>query len=186
MPGFPREELEEMIRRFVAANDEAGATGNWEPLAGFYTEDAVYSWNTGPKHEFVARGREEIRKYVFGTEMAGLDKWTYPYVRKLVDERRGEVIGVWRQIAPVKGPDGRPTEIAGTGGSWFRYAGSWQWCWQRDFFDFGNAAAAFGALLAKGLLPPAMQERLRRPGRPPGWVPIEEFDWYATIADRED
>jgi hypothetical protein len=33
-------------------------------------------------------------------------------------------------------------EIAGTGESWFRYAGSQQWSWQRDFFDAGNAGAS--------------------------------------------
>ena len=47
MPAFPRDELEEMIRRFVAANDEAGETGDWSKMSRFYTEDAVYSWNNG-------------------------------------------------------------------------------------------------------------------------------------------
>jgi hypothetical protein len=54
MPSFPRIELEEMIRRFVEANDKAGDTGDWEPLAAFYAPDAIYSWNNGPKYEFVA------------------------------------------------------------------------------------------------------------------------------------
>jgi ketosteroid isomerase-like protein len=186
MPAFSRAELEEMIRRFVAANDEAGRTGNWEPLAQFYTEDAVYTWNNGPKYEFVARGRDEIRTFVFGTEMAGLEKWTYPYVRTLIDEQKGEVIGIWRQIAPVTGGDGTPIEIAGTGGSWFRYAGNWQWRWQRDFFDHGCVGAVFMDLLQEGRLSPQMQERLTRGSRQPGWVKRADFDWYATIADRED
>lgn len=185
MPKFPREELEETIRRFVAANDEAGRTGDWSPLADFYTEDAVYSWNVGPGHEFVARGKGEIRRLVFGTEMEGLEKWTYPYVRVLVDDRQGEVIGIWRQLAPVEGADGQPVEIAGTGGSWFHYAGGHRWDWQRDFFDFGNAAAAFGALAKAGKLSPAMQERLRTPGLPPGWVRRSAFDWYASIPGDE-
>ena len=123
MPPFPRAELEEMIRRFVATNDECGRTGNWEPLARFYASDAIYSWNNGPKYEFVARGRDEIRKHVMGTEMEGLDKWTYPYVRTLIDDQKGEIIGIWRQLAPVTGDDGKPVEIGGTGGSWFRRDG---------------------------------------------------------------
>jgi len=186
MPAYSRAEIEEMIRRFVATNDECGRTGDWEALARFYTEDAIYSWNVGPKFEFVARGRDEIRKWVLGTEMAGLDKWVYPYVRRLIDEQKGEVIGIWRQIAPHKGPDGKPIEIAGTGGSWFRYGGNWQWCWQRDFFDHGNAGAVFLDLLQKGLLSPEMQERLKRGSKQPGWVRREEFDWYTSIVDRED
>ena len=59
MPAFPRSELQEMIDRFVAANDKAGETGDWGPLAEFYAKDAIYSWNNGPKHEFVARGRQQ-------------------------------------------------------------------------------------------------------------------------------
>ena len=185
MPGFPREELEEMMRRWVAANDRAGSTGDWSPMGGFYTEDALYTWNNGHKYEFVARGRGEITSIAFGSEMAGLERWVYPYVRVLIDDRIGEVIGMWRQIAPVKRADGTPYEIAGTGGSWFRYAGSFQWSWQRDFFDHANAGVVFGELLAKGQLSPEMQERLRKGSRMPGWVKRADFDWYATLRKPE-
>jgi hypothetical protein len=185
MPGFPREELEEMMRRWVAANDHAGSTGDWSPMGAFYTEDAVYSWNNGHKYEFVVRGRDEIRKIAFGSEMAGLEHWVYPYVRVLIDDRIGEVIGIWRQVAPVERADGTPTEIAGTGGSWFRYAGNFQWSWQRDFFDHANAGAVFGELLAQGRLSPEMQERLRKGSRMPGWVKRADFDWYATLPKTE-
>ena len=110
MPAFPRAELEEMVRRFMAANDEAGRTGDWQPLAQYYAEDALYTWNNGAKWEFAARGRKQIHDWVFGTEMEGLQKWTYPYVRTLIDEKKGEVIGIWRQIAPVS----RPAELPST------------------------------------------------------------------------
>jgi hypothetical protein len=93
---FPRNELEEMMRRFVATNDECGRTGAWEPLAQFYAPDAIYTWNCGPKYEFVARGRDEIRSFVMGSAMAGLEKWTYPYVRTVIDDQKGEIIGIWR------------------------------------------------------------------------------------------
>jgi hypothetical protein len=181
MPRFPREELEEMMRRWVAANDEAGRTGDWSPMGAFYTEDALYTWNNGHKYEFVARGRDEIARNAFGSEMAGLERWVYPYVRVLIDDRIGEVIGIWRQVAPVARPDGKPFEIAGTGGSWFRYAGAFRWSWQRDFFDHANAGHVFGELSASGKLSPAMQERLRKGSRMPGWVRRESFDWYATL-----
>ena len=80
MPRFPRQELEEMMRRWVAANDEAGRTGDWSKMSGFYTEDAIYSWNNGQNWEFVARGRKQIHEWAFGSEMAGLEHWVYPYV----------------------------------------------------------------------------------------------------------
>ena len=41
MPSFPRDELEEMVRRWVAANDEAGKSGDWSKMSQFYTEDAL-------------------------------------------------------------------------------------------------------------------------------------------------
>jgi hypothetical protein len=181
MTAFPREELEEMVRRWVAANDRAGETGSWSPMADFYTEDAIYSWNNGAKYEFVARGREQIRDWAFGSEMAGLEHWVYPYEKVLIDDRQGEVLGFWRQVAPVKRPDGTPYEIAGTGGSWFRYAGDYKWCWQRDFFDHANAAAVFMEMAKNQQLSTGMQERMKKGSNMPGWVRAEEFDWWETL-----
>jgi len=185
MPAFPRDEIEEMVRRWVAANDAAGTSGDWSKMSAFYTEDAVYSWNNGPKWEFVARGRQQIHDWVFGTEMAGLEHWTYPYVRTLIDDRKGEFLGVWRQVAPVKDPEGVPYEIRGTGGSWFRYAGDFRWSWQRDFFDHMNAGAVFGAMAQSGQLTEKMKERMQKGSRMPGWVRISDFDWFETLPDPE-
>ncbi len=186
MAKYPREELGEMMRRWVAANDTAGETGDWAPMGDFYAEDALYTWNNGPKYEFAARGRDEIRRTVFGTEMEGLDKWTYPYVKVLIDDEKGEIIGIWRQVAPVVDEDGKPYEIAGTGGSWFKYAGNYQWSWQRDFFDHANAGAVFGALMAAGKLSDGMIERMKKGPRMPGWIKRDGFDWYGTIPADED
>ncbi len=185
MSAVDRAELEEMVRRWVAANDEAGRTGDWSKMSVFYTEDGIYSWNLGPKWEFVARGHKQIHEWVFGSEMAGLEHWTYPYVRTLIDDQKGEFIGIWRQVAPVLDPDGVPYEIRGTGGSWFRYAGDFQWCWQRDFFDHVNAGAVFGAMAQNGQLGEPMLERMKKGSRMPGWTPLADFDWFSTLADRE-
>ena len=185
MPAFPRDEIEEMVSRWVAANDQAGRTGDWSKMSVFYAEDAVYSWNTGPNWEFVAKGRKQIHDWVFGTEMAGLERWTYPYVRTLIDDQKGEFIGIWRQVAPVKDPEGVPYEIRGTGGSWFRYAGGSQWAWQRDFFDHANAGTVFGAMAKNGQLTERMLERMKKGSKMPGWTRREEFDWYSTLADPE-
>ena len=131
MPAFSRDELNEMMRRWVAANDRAGETGDWSPMSEFYTEDAIYSWNNGAKYEFVANGRQQIGDWVFGTEMEGLEKWSYPYAKVIIDDAQGEVIGFWKQVAPVEDDKGKPYQIAGTGGSWFRYAGDFKWSWVR-------------------------------------------------------
>ena len=186
MPAFPREELEEMLRRWLAANERAGETGDWSQMSNFFAEDALYSWNNGSKWEFVARGRKQIHDWAFGSEMAGLEHWVYPYVRTLIDDQKGEVLGIWRQVAPDVDPAGDAYEIAGTGGSWFRYAGDFQWSWQRDFFDHGNAGAVFGAMMQNDQLTPSMIERMKKGSRMPGWTRRSDFDWYETISDRED
>ena len=186
MPAFPREEIEEMLRRWIAGNSEGGRTGRWGHMSEFYTEDALYTWNNGPDWEFAARGRQEIHDWVFGSEMAGLEHWTYPYVRTLIDEKKGEVLGVWRQIAPDKDPDGNNYEIAGTGGSWFRYAGDYKWSWQRDFFDHMNAGNVFLKMAEHEQLRPAMIERMGKGSKMPGWTRRAGFDWYTTVTDRED
>ncbi len=185
MAAFPRDEMEEMVRRWVAAKRAAGSTGDWSKMSAFYTEDAIYSWNTGPRWEFVAKGRKQIHDWVFGTEMSGLENWTYPYVRSLIDDRKGEFIGIWRQIAPARDPSGTPYEIKGTGGSWFRYAGDFKWAWQRDFFDHINAGTVFGEMAKNGQLTERMQERMKLGSKMPGWTPEPEFDWFSTLVDPE-
>ncbi|WP_324925458.1 nuclear transport factor 2 family protein [Actinophytocola sp.] len=172
MTAFPREELDEMVRRWLDANERCEEAGDWRPLAEMYTADATYGWHNGPHEEFMAVGRDEIRDHALGTEMFGLDGWTYPYQRVLVDDRAGEVVGFWKQVADARGPDGSPYTVAGIGGSWFRYAGDWQWSWQRDFFDLGAAAALFVEMIKADVLSDGMRERMARAARPqPGHHP---------------
>ncbi len=95
-----------MMRRWIDANERAEAAGDWKPMAEFYTEDAEYTWNLGPNEDFVARGRQQIRDWVLGTEMEGLEGWQYPYDRVLIDDKQGEVVAFWRQVAPASRPDG--------------------------------------------------------------------------------
>lgn len=177
MPAFPRDELDEMVRRWLDANRRCEAAGDWRPLAEMYTEDATYGWNVGPDQDFMAVGRAQIRDLALGAEMGGLDGWSYPYQRILVDERAGEVVGFWKQIADARRPDGRPYEVAGIGGSWFRYAGDFQWSWQRDWFDLGNVTALFVEMMKAGALSDGMRHRLDRAaaGTPiPGYHPRPE------------
>ena len=101
----------------------ARRSSNWLPLADMFTEDATYGWNVGPNDEFMAVGRDQIREYAVGLEMEGLGGWTYPYMRILIDEVQGEILGLWKQVADATRPDGSHYEIAGLGGSWFRYGG---------------------------------------------------------------
>ena len=133
-------------------------------MAEMYTDDATYGWNVGPNDEFMAVGSDEIREYALGLEMEGLDGWTYPYQQVLIDDVQGEILGLWKQIADATRPDGSHYEIAGLGGSWFRYAGDFQWRWQRDFFDVGNATATFIEMINAGVAHPGHAEATREGG----------------------
>src|ERR1700683_4624109 len=110
----------------------------------------------------MAVGRDDIRDIALGLEMGGLDGWTYPYQKVLIDPEQGEIIGLWKQVADGSRPDGSPYVVAGLGGSWFRYAGNGQWAWQRDFFDVGNAGTVFLEMIGQGVLAAGMQERIER------------------------
>ena len=160
MTGFPRAELERMWAAWVEANRVAQERNDWTGLAEFYAEDATYGWMYEPDHHFMAVGRDQIRAWALGTEMAGLEGWTYPYVAGVVDEHQGMAVGFWRQVSEVAGADGTPLEIAGIGGSWFGYAGDLQWAWQRDWFDLNSAGHTFLAVLESGRARPGLVERM--------------------------
>lgn len=174
--GFDRDELDEMVQRWLDANRACEELGDWRPLADLYVEDATYGWNFGPNEDFMAVGRDEIRDVALGLEMGGLDGWSYPYMEVLVDDRKGQVLGLWKQVADAPRPDGGTYEVGGIGGSWFGYAGGFQWAWQRDFFDFGNATALFLQMMGDGTLSDGMTARMERSLRQelPGHYPIGE------------
>ncbi|WP_216902636.1 nuclear transport factor 2 family protein [Nocardia alni] len=176
MAGFDRAELDEMVSRWLQANKDCEAAGDWRPLAEYYTEDATYGWNYGPKQEFMAVGRDEIRDIAVGLEMDGLEGWAYPYQDWVIDDRSGNLIGLWKQVADAKRPDGTNYSPAGIGGSWFRYGGDFQWSWQRDFFDFGNVSALFMEMITNNALSDGMNKRIQRAasGPLPGWYKIGE------------
>jgi len=152
--------MEEMVQRWLDANKEAEEKNDWKILASFYTDDATYGWNTGAGEDFMAVGLDEIRDVAIGLEMQGLEGWTYPYQKTLIDDRQGEVIGLWKQVADARRPDGSPYEVVGIGGSWFRYAGNFKWSWQRDFMDYNNVAVLFMEMMQADALSPGMKKRI--------------------------
>ncbi len=163
---YPREELEEMKRRWLDANRKAEETGDWiTHLGAMYHDHAIYRWNIGPNEEFVAKGIDEIRHNAVGVQMEGFDGWAYPYDRFVIDTEIGEMVGFWRQVAPVRRPDGSTIEVTGCGGSWFQYGGDFKWSWQRDFFDLGNVFVAFGEVAALGGLGQPVKDKIRRMAR---------------------
>lgn len=168
-----REQLEDWVARWLKANKDAEAAGDWKPLADFYTEDATYGWNIGPKEDVMCVNRDEIRDVALGLEMEGLENWVYEYQKTLIDEKQNEIVGFWKQIANKS--DGTSDEIYGIGGSWFRLNDELLIEWQRDFFDFGHVQKAFLKLIESGDLTPTMQKRIERSmagEKLPGYYPL--------------
>lgn len=173
MAALPREQLEDFVQRWLDANREAERNGDWTPLADFYADDATYGWNIGPKEDVMCVGREEIREIALGLEMAGLQGWTYPYQRVVIDDRIGEIVGFWKQVATDA--EGNRAEIYGIGGSWFRLNDIGLIEWQRDFFDFGHVQKLYLELMKAGTLSAGMQQRIQRSlagEKLPGYYPL--------------
>ena len=168
-----REALEDWADRWLQANREAEQAGDWKPLAEFYTDDASYGWNIGPKEDVMCLGKDQIREVALGLEMEGLENWVYEYRKVLIDEKQNEIVGFWKQIAHKS--DGGTDEIYGIGGSWFRLDENLLIEWQRDFFDFGHVQKAYMNLIGSGDLTPTMQKRIERSlagEKLPGYYPL--------------
>jgi hypothetical protein len=173
MPSLSREELDKWVEQWLAVNRDAEKNGDWRPLADFYTEDATYGWNIGPKEDVMCVGVDEIREIALGLEMQGLENWTYEYQKVIVDEKLGEIVGFWKQV--VNKADGTQDEIYGIGGSWFRLNANLKIEWQRDFFDFGHVSTMFMKLIESGDLSAGMQKRIERSlagEKLPGYYPL--------------
>ncbi|HYG92995.1 MAG TPA: hypothetical protein VD859_05340 [Nocardioides sp.] len=160
-----RDEIDAFWESWLAANREAERSKDWGLLADHYAEDATYGWMYTPDEHFMAVGREEIRKYALGSEMAGLDGWHYDYMATVVDDRTGMIVGFWKQRAGIVDDEtGEEYEILGIGGSWFgveRQAdGTLKFGWQRDWFDLGSTAHTFLALAASGKAPQGLLDRM--------------------------
>jgi hypothetical protein len=178
MAALPREQLEDFVERWLEANREAERKGDWTGLADFYADDATYGWNIGPKEDVMCVGVDEIRGIALGLEMAGLEGWSYPYQKVIIDDKLGEVVGFWKQVATdPDDPAGIPREIYGIGGSWFRLNANGKVEWQRDFFDFGHVQKLYLELMKAGKLSKGMQERIERSlagEKLPGYYPLGE------------
>ena len=173
MVALPREQMEDFVRRWLEVNAEAERRGDWSALADFYADDATYGWNIGPKEDVMCVGKQEIRDIALDLEMAGLQGWTYPYQRVIIDEKIGEVVGFWKQVATDA--EGADREIYGIGGSWFRLNADGLIEWQRDFFDFGHVQKLYLELMKAGKLSTGMQERIQRGlagEKLPGYYPL--------------
>ena len=87
MPRFSRAELEEALKLYNTVHECASQTGDWNPWADLFTEDAVYKEHAyGEFH-----GREEIRKWIVDV-MAPYPKMWFPQDWVAFDEENGAIV----------------------------------------------------------------------------------------------
>ena len=151
MAGYSREEMEEMVERWIAVNKKAEAEGNWRSLADMFAEDIVYGWET-PNGKYLFNDRETVRETCVGAAMDPYQGWTYPYDKIVIDEKKGEVFATWWQTPPgaPKREDGSEMKVIGA--SWFKYGGNYEGAEQMDMYDYGNIVALIEECVEKGLL----------------------------------
>lgn len=151
MSAFSREEMEDMVNRWLAVNDKAEKQGDWRCLADYFSENCVYGWDT-PNGKYEFTGRETIRETCVGAAMDPYKGWTYPYEKIVIDEHQGQVFVTWWQTppgAPVR-EDGSAMKVIGA--SWFQYAGNYEWSEQMDMYDYGQIVGLIKECVEEGIL----------------------------------
>ena len=132
MSSHPREEIEATLERFVVANRLSEQDGNWERLADFYTDDAVYVYAGLAAGGMVeARGRDAIRRLVLARDMEDYRGWTFPHEWAVIDGDR--IVTKWQNRGPGRRADGSSIEAPGI--SVIEYAGDGKFKSQWDLYD---------------------------------------------------
>jgi hypothetical protein len=185
MSELTRAEIEEFWESWLDVNREAERRGEWGIMADWYAEDATYGWMYTPDEHFMAVGRDQIRDWAIGLEMAGLEGWHYDYQATVIDEKNAMVVGFWKQRSGiVDDTTGREFEILGIGGSWFGVErqqggaddGLLKFAWQRDWFDLGSTAQTFLAIAGSGKAPQGLLDRMSVDGKDqPGHYTYDEM-----------
>jgi len=143
----------EIVRRFIAANAEAERRRDWTVLAPFYSDDAVYWYDTGAV-ETRARGPEESCRLVLVRDQLGCLNWTFPYEGFAVEG--DQAFTRWWNRGPGLRPDGSPWQVPGM--SHLRFAEDGRFCEQMDLFDLGKLVQLMDEM-PRELLLPVMRER---------------------------
>jgi ketosteroid isomerase-like protein len=142
MGEYTRDEIEQAYAHYRAAAAEAGASGDWDPWADLFTEDAVYI-----EHLYgTFTGREAIRTWISTTMAEPLNRemTAFPAEWWVIDEERAWVVcAVWNRMQDIG--DGELHQAINW--SLLKYAGDNQWSYEEDIYNVGE----FGDMM-KGYL----------------------------------
>ena len=130
MGRFSRQEITEAFERYQQRAAEAGRTGDWNPWADQFTEDATYVEHLyGEFH-----GREEIRAWITKTMSTppGSQMPEFPVEWWLIDEDRDRVVcWIWNRMEDPG--DGSLHQAYNF--TLLKYAGGGKWSYEEDIYN---------------------------------------------------
>lgn len=140
MGQFTRDEIERAFERYQKVAATAGTSGDWNPWAELFTEDAVYVEH----HYGEFSGREAIRAWITETMTTppGDQMPYFPVEWHVIDEERDRVIcWVWNRMEdPGDGSIHQEGNI-----TILDYAGDGLWSREEDIYN----PARFGTMVAE-------------------------------------
>jgi len=130
MGKYSREELERAFDRYQKVALAAGTSGDWNPWADQFTEDATYI-----EHLFGRLGgREAIRRWICGTmaQYPNCEMKYFPMEWYMIDESRGWIsCQVWnRMVDPGDGSLHQAYNF-----TLLKYAGDGLWSYEEDIYN---------------------------------------------------
>ncbi len=130
MGRFSRAEIEEAFQKYRDTALAAGVSGNWDPWADQFTEDATYVEHLFGKWG----GREAIRKWIKTTMAASPNNEMkyFPVEWYMIDEEKGWVVAqVWNRMADPG--DGSLHQAYNF--TLLKYAGRGLWSYEEDVYN---------------------------------------------------
>jgi len=130
MGTWSRSELEQAFSEYATTAHDAAASGNWDPWADKFTDDAIYIEHLyGTMH-----GREAIRTWITETMSTypGNAMVEFPIGWSVFDEERGWVVcQIWNRM----GDPGDGTIHQAYNFTLLKYAGDGLWSCEEDIYN---------------------------------------------------
>ena len=144
MGRWSRDELEEAFANYQAVALAAGTSGDWNPWADLFTEDATYI----EAHYGRFGGREAIRRWITTTmaEYPNNEMPHFPIDWHLIDEDRAWVVcKVWNRMQdPGDGSIHQEYNF-----TLLKYAGGGKWSYEEDIYNPAHFATMIGGYLER-------------------------------------
>jgi predicted ester cyclase len=123
-PAYPRDEVEAEFHRYVERGKAAVASGDWNPWADQFTDDARYYEH----HYGKFSGQSQIREWIIGV-MQPFPGMTFPVEWYVIDGNRVVMLCQNRLTDPTGVHHDVPTLVV------LHYAGGGRWSYEEDIYN---------------------------------------------------